>query len=221
MRRPRDLRLPTTPPAPGPRPCAPQDDASIIVVDLLPSDSTSFPTVALKANPKPEKSGGLFACFKPELEEPDSRDLHTAAPGHLAFLADLDSLRVYPQLRALLQRSQIQHLATALNNAAGGKPGVDYTMHGANKVSLYRGFVDSGGGSLGRLNSSSSPMGGEYPADANHSNHSTHSVRSCEGPLQATKSTGGLYGDKGGDFDHSPVVAFGSASERQGSGVLA
>jgi hypothetical protein len=28
------------------------DDASIIIIDMLPSEGTSFPTVALKANPK-------------------------------------------------------------------------------------------------------------------------------------------------------------------------
>ena len=33
---------------------------------------------------------------------------------------------------------QIQHLATVLSNAVGGKPGIDYTMHGANKVRARR-----------------------------------------------------------------------------------
>jgi hypothetical protein len=38
------------------------DDASIIIIDLLPTEGTSFPTVALKANPKgSEKPGGLCA----------------------------------------------------------------------------------------------------------------------------------------------------------------
>ncbi|PNW77853.1 hypothetical protein CHLRE_10g454450v5 [Chlamydomonas reinhardtii] len=148
------------------------DDASIIVVDLLPTDGTSWPTVALQANPKPEKSGGLFACFRPELDEPDSRDVHSSGPGHLAFLADLDSLRVYPQMRAALQRTHIQHLATVLSNAVGGKPGIDYTMHGANKVSLYRGYTENG---MPRTNSSTAVA--DVASDgANHSNHSAHSA---------------------------------------------
>eukprot|EP00967_Tisochrysis_lutea_P084280 scaffold117750_cov21-Tisochrysis_lutea.AAC.3 len=44
------------------------DDASIIVVDMLPSERTSFPTVALRSNPggtkKKSKGGGLFSCLK-------------------------------------------------------------------------------------------------------------------------------------------------------------
>ncbi|KXZ54621.1 hypothetical protein GPECTOR_4g686 [Gonium pectorale] len=193
------------------------DDASIIVVDLLPSDTTSWPTVALKTNPKPEKSGGLFACFRPELDEPDSRDLHTSAPGHLAFLADLDSLRIYPQLRAALQRSQIQHLATALNNAAGGKPGIDYTMHGTNgKVLLYRGYLENGGsqggnGSMGRSNSSTAVAevaseGGGANA-SNHSHHSNHSG----GLLGLGDQAGKPLAHSAGNSEYeSPVMAFGS-----------
>ncbi|GFR48931.1 hypothetical protein Agub_g10936 [Astrephomene gubernaculifera] len=187
----RDLRL------------LPQDDASIIVVDLLPSDSTSWPTVALKTNPKPEKSGGLFACFRPELDEPDSRDLHTAAPGHLAFMADLDSLRVYPQMRAALQRGQIQHIATALNNAAGGavKPPADFTMHGSNKVAFYRGLGENGhGGSMGRSNSSTAVA--DVASDG--ANHSNHSVTSGEPTNRSQPFSAGSS-----EYD-SPVVAFGS-----------
>ncbi|KAG2431718.1 hypothetical protein HXX76_009215 [Chlamydomonas incerta] len=195
------------------------DDASIIVVDMLPSDGTSWPTVALKANPKPEKSGGLFACFRPELDEPDSRDVHSAAPGHLAFLADLDSLRVYPQMRAALQRTHIQHLATVMNNAVGGKPGIDYTMHGANKVSLYRGYMENG---MPRTNSSSTAVADVASDGANHSNHSAHSAGGLFSDSQAgSKPGGGLpYSSSVGHSEvDSPVVAFNSVPDRQGSGL--
>ncbi|GLC33563.1 hypothetical protein PLESTB_000088500 [Pleodorina starrii] len=197
------------------------DDASIIVIDLLPSETTNWPTVALKANPKPEKSGGLFACFRPELDEPDSRDLHISAPGHLSFLADLDSLRVYPQMRAALQRSQIQHLATVLNNAAGaGKPPFDFTMHGANKISLYRGYMDgsvSNGGASGNGNSSgmvrtnSSTAVAEVASEG--ANVSQHSLASAETPSGALKAVGGMGIGLGigapSEFE-SPVIAFSS-----------
>ncbi|KAG2449516.1 hypothetical protein HYH02_005659 [Chlamydomonas schloesseri] len=207
------------------------DDASIIVVDMLPSDATSWPTVALKANPKPEKSGGLFACFRPELDEPDSRDVHSSAPGHLAFLADLDSLRVYPQMRAALQRTQIQHLATVLNNAVGGKPGIDYTMHGANKVSLYRGYVENG---MPRTNSSSTAVADVASEGANHSNHSAHSAGALFSDSQGGGGkSGSQHGGSGGgaaavlpysaSVGHnevdSPVIAFNSVPDRQSSGL--
>ncbi|EFJ47432.1 hypothetical protein VOLCADRAFT_92137 [Volvox carteri f. nagariensis] len=214
-----------------------QDDASIIVIDLLPSETTSWPTVALKTNPKPEKSGGLFACFRPELDEPDSRDLHTSAPGHLAFMADLDSLRVYPQMRGALQRSQIQHLATALNNAVGVgvsvKSPFDYTMHGAQKVALYRGYLSgdtstsNGGGSIGgggmggsvampRTNSSTAVA--EVASEgANMSNHSIQSLEPPSGLLKGVGSLGIGMGlgtfSAGATSDYeSPVVAFSSSA---------
>ncbi|GIL52954.1 hypothetical protein Vafri_8690 [Volvox africanus] len=204
------------------------DDASIIVLDLLPSENTSWPTVALKTNPKPEKSGGLFACFRPELDEPDSRDLHTSAPGHLAFLADLDSLRVYPEMRAALQRSQLQHLATVLNNAAGvgGKPPFDFTMHGANKVALYRGYMSgensiSNGGGMQRMNSSTA-VADVASEGANMSNHSMASMDQSGGLKGVGISMGMGMGmgmgvptaySAGGDSDYeSPVVAFSNSS---------
>ncbi|GIL83304.1 hypothetical protein Vretimale_11336 [Volvox reticuliferus] len=199
------------------------DDASIIVLDLLPSENTLWPTVALKTNPKPEKSGGLFACFRPEIEEPDSRDLHSSAPGHLSFLADLDSLRVYPQMRAALQRSQIQHLATVLNNATGtvGKP-FDFTMHGANKVTLYRGYMNgenssSNGGGMQRMNSSMA-VADVASEGANMSNHSVASIDQSGGLKGVGISMGmGMSMPAtfsvGGDSDYeSPVVAFSNSS---------
>lgn len=120
------------------------DDASIVVIDLLPSESTSFPTVALRANPaagttaakgaaaaRPAKksSGGLFACFKSEPDEPDSREVPAGGTGHLTFLCDVDCLVAYPGLKQLLARTSLgkQVLVSA---PPSGKP-VDYTMHGA------------------------------------------------------------------------------------------
>ncbi|GFH28620.1 PPM-type phosphatase domain-containing protein [Haematococcus lacustris] len=74
------------------------DDASIVIIDILPSEGTSFPTVALKATPQASQkamaSSGLFSCFKAEPVEPDSRDL--TGPGHLGFYCDVDCLRAYP-----------------------------------------------------------------------------------------------------------------------------
>ncbi|GFH29938.1 PPM-type phosphatase domain-containing protein, partial [Haematococcus lacustris] len=83
------------------------DDASIVIIDILPSEGTSFPTVALKATPQASQkavaSSGLFSCFKAEPVEPDSRDL--TGPGHLGFYCDVDCLRAYPGLKQLLVRS--------------------------------------------------------------------------------------------------------------------
>lgn len=190
----------------------------MIVVDLLPSDTTSWPTIALKANPKPEKSGGLFACFRPEVDEPDSRDLHTAGPGHLTFLADLDTLRVYPQARSMLQRCQIQHIATALNNAAGGggRTPFDFTMHGANKIALYRGYVgesstSNGGanGSMQRTNSSTAvaEVASEGGNASLHSNHSLDAPNGARFP-----GLPGMFSQGASSEYESPVMAFSSSS---------
>jgi len=89
---------PTRSPAPCPRTCCAQaverdlriqDDATIIVVDMLPHERTSFPTVVLLARPEGARkakkakssSGGMFGCFKAEVEQPDSRDAEGL--GHL------------------------------------------------------------------------------------------------------------------------------------------
>lgn len=172
------------------------DDASIVMVDFLPCDSTSFPTIALKANPQSEKSsGGLFACFRPELDEPDSRDAQGV--GHLSFLADLDALKEYPGERTRLLRSNVQHVATAIADAqlrASAPP--DYTMHGSNKVQFYRGY--------GEGSRFSATAVADVAVDVNHS---MHSVQSCDSP--STKSLPFTHND--GDYAESPVVAFGSA----------
>lgn len=192
------------------------DDASIIVVDFLPSETTSFPTVALKSNPKPEKSGGLFACFKPELEEPDSRDL-TGQPGHLGFMSNVDALKAYPHLRHALQRTQIQYMASLFGNggtlAGGGAGGhapaapVDYTMHGASKVSLYK--YDGQVPSHGTPRSILSPAVADVAIEA--TNHSHHSIASCDAAPQFIGVTGGSMG--GGSVEtYEPVVSFGGSA---------
>ncbi|KAJ9511432.1 hypothetical protein QJQ45_029903, partial [Haematococcus lacustris] len=114
------------------------DDASIVIIDILPSEGTSFPTVALKATPQASQkavaSSGLFSCFKAEPVEPDSRDL--TGPGHLGFYCDVDCLRAYPGLKQLLVRStmtipgQIPPLLAQALNKPGNAP-TDYTLHGA------------------------------------------------------------------------------------------
>lgn len=105
------------------------DDASIIIIDMLPSEGTSFPTVALKANPKgSEKSGGLFACFKPEIDEPDSRDL--PGKGHLVFYCDVDCLRAYPGLKQLLNRSSLGVVHAQQLHQTHHRSPVDFTLHG-------------------------------------------------------------------------------------------
>lgn len=188
------------------------DDASIIVVDLLPSDSSSFPTIALKSNPKPEKSGGLFACFKPELDEPDSRDLN-GLPGHLTFLADIDSLKAYPQLRGMLQRGQIQFMASVMSGpATGGRPGVDFTMHGANKVSLYKGFSEGGSPRSGNSSSAIADVAMDMGMGTTHG-HSSHSVDSL--PQRGGTRSGPVGAED--DDDDTPVMAFGSAPQGRGA----
>ena len=74
------------------------DDTSIIIVDMLPSTSTTFPAVvaaqraAMGVAAPQKKSGGLFACFRPEISEPDSRDV--TGQGHLPLYAEVDCLQV-------------------------------------------------------------------------------------------------------------------------------
>ncbi len=83
------------------------------------------------------------SCFKPELDEPDSRDAGPGGPGFLTFFADVDCLRAYPGLRSLLHRTNMGVVGAALSAAAAaaavpavgsagagrGQP-VDYTLHG-------------------------------------------------------------------------------------------
>ena len=77
------------------------DDTSIVIVDMLPSASTSFPVAvaahraSLGITTAPQKKsggGGLFACFRPEVSEPDSRDV--TGHGHLPLYSDVDCMQV-------------------------------------------------------------------------------------------------------------------------------
>ncbi|GIL52956.1 hypothetical protein Vafri_8690 [Volvox africanus] len=131
-------------------------------------------------------------------------------------------------MRAALQRSQLQHLATVLNNAAGvgGKPPFDFTMHGANKVALYRGYMSgensiSNGGGMQRMNSSTA-VADVASEGANMSNHSMASMDQSGGLKGVGISMGMGMGmgmgvptaySAGGDSDYeSPVVAFSNSS---------
>ena len=74
------------------------DDTSIIVLDMLPSSSTTFPDMVRAQNagmdvtPRKKPSVGLFACFRPEVGVPDSRDV--TGHGHLPLYAQVDGLKV-------------------------------------------------------------------------------------------------------------------------------
>lgn len=118
------------------------DDASIIVIDLLPTESTSFPTVALKSGSgdtpaaaaparKKPSSGGLFSCFWPEVDETDGREVPVGDHGHVTFYSDTDCLVAYPGLRQLLARTAMNGQVFAMNAAPHTKGPVDYTLHGA------------------------------------------------------------------------------------------
>ncbi len=156
------------------------DDASIVVIDLLPSEATSFPTVALRAgapgggagtgagSTKKGSSGGsgsgggggLFSCFRSEADEPDSRQVPVGGSGHVAFLADVDCLVAYPGLKQLLARSSASTRVQALAMGGGGLGGgggkvLDYTMHPT--VSAGAGGGAFGGGGAGSGNDSNNP----------------------------------------------------------------
>jgi hypothetical protein len=75
-------------------------------------------------------ASGFFACFKPEVEEPDSRE--SAGKGHLGYFCDVDCLRAYPGLKQLLVRTTLAmpnggHIPTP----PAQRGPVDYTLHGA------------------------------------------------------------------------------------------
>lgn len=163
------------------------DDASIIVIDLLPSEATSFPTVALRATPGggggvaapvAKKSGGLFACFRPEPDEPDSREVPVGGAGHVAFLCDVDCLVAYPGLKALLARtsatSKAQHVPQPIT-----KP-PDYTLHGAVVFGQNGSAGNSlaGGNAFGRSVSqvSNDPSLHRHPANLDATIHSSQSA---------------------------------------------
>jgi len=174
------------------------DDASIIIIDVLPSESTSFPTVALKANPRStEKSGGIFACFKPELDEPDSREARGA--GHLTFYSDVDCLRAYPGLRGLLARGSLQHLGSTLGMSARHPPN-DYTLHGGQ---LYPGAFGNG---MAKSISMAGPMD-HYSHSHDVTQHSSVSDQPLpDHPHSPLKTASERAYDNDG-----PIVTFGSA----------
>lgn len=176
------------------------DDVSIIVIDFLPTDCTSFPTVALKAGPQgggksrgasmgKGKGGGFLACFRPEVEEPDSRDCEGA--GHLSLLCDVDCLEENPGVKQLLTRCSIakQHAALLLR-----KSPMDFSLHGgtmypasANVHGLQKCVSVHGMASLG--------TGAHYTDSTNHSAASemVHGRESCMGlyAFEETVEVGG------------------------------
>lgn len=194
------------------------DDASIVIIDMLPTEGTSFPTVALKANPKgTEKGGGLFACFKPEADEPDSREL--AGNGHLSFFCDVDCLRAYPGLKQLLNRTSLGVAAQQLQ--AVNKGPTDFTMHGGKMYPA--GALLGVPGGAGMMKSPSHATldqagmvhaGGS--ADGTHHSAVSMVVESTTHPK--SPASGGLYKCRSQELQEpdspskqSPVVKFGSA----------
>mmetsp|Transcript_15114 Transcript_15114/g.26823 ORF Transcript_15114/g.26823 Transcript_15114/m.26823 type:complete len:545 (+) Transcript_15114:98-1732(+) len=165
------------------------DDCSVIVADFLPKRGTNFPTVALKAgrsitNANGKSSGGVgfFSCFKTkEVDEPDSR--HVEGFGHLPFLSDLDTLEILPELKQTLNRMAVVVPApytTVPEDAAkaAAKSGKDLTMHRADKVSVYKGFLSTLYGSSGSL-ASNNAVGS--PGGTNHTvNSSVPSVATID-----------------------------------------
>eukprot|EP00798_Chlamydomonas_sp_ICE-L_P027871 gene27871-12048_t len=113
------------------------DDTSIIILDCLPSKGSSFPLVALKAgrtaSPDSEpiklksNGGGFFACFRPSMPLDDIDDGHKLN----MFYTDVDCLKAYPGLKAILSRNSMQRLSTTMK-AAPPLPSamVNYTLHG-------------------------------------------------------------------------------------------
>ncbi|KAJ9519451.1 hypothetical protein QJQ45_023188 [Haematococcus lacustris] len=209
------------------------DDASIMVVDIMPSEHASFPSLAHKANPQarrpgagatPAATGGFFSCFRPEVEEPDSRDI--TGLGHLDLYCDVDCLRAYPGLKQLLARNNLHpdqlppQLAQALNKPGNGL--VDYTLHGAK---------DFGSGLLGKTGSLlaiDSPQGpfslaGRTSGGGEGTQHSVQSLDcgSPRGPhllttlpLPAGLSVAGVEGNS-----HPPSFAIADSTKRYNSYV--
>lgn len=90
------------------------DDTSAVVVDILPSASATFPAIAAAAQAQAEgvhrpPSRGLFSRLidkmKAEPEEPCCRLVPEGQPGHLDFLAQVDTLTAYPDAKRALKRN--------------------------------------------------------------------------------------------------------------------
>ncbi len=63
---------------------------------MLPMVEGEAPPAAMHRNKSASSGGslaGLFACFRPDVEEPDSRDV-AEVPGRLALFSDVDSVQV-------------------------------------------------------------------------------------------------------------------------------
>eukprot|EP00798_Chlamydomonas_sp_ICE-L_P005306 gene5306-18550_t len=123
------------------------DDTSIFIIDVLPDENTSFPKLALRAGTesageidektlpltKKASSGGLFACFKPAIEDMLVVDIPLST-SRFQFIADVDCMKAYPGLKALLDANSLDRISRAFH---APKPQVanhitNYTLHGGN-----------------------------------------------------------------------------------------
>jgi serine/threonine protein phosphatase PrpC len=89
------------------------DDTSAVVVDILPSASTTFPAIVQKAQAAhgggAKKGGGFFSRLidgmKPEPEEPSARNIPEGEIGHVDFMIQSDTLTEFPTARSRLKRN--------------------------------------------------------------------------------------------------------------------
>eukprot|EP00798_Chlamydomonas_sp_ICE-L_P008571 gene8571-34005_t len=100
-----------------------QDDVTVIVVDILPNATTSFPSQQLRVaqlhhtlrmhdpapvSAEPKASSSMFSCFKRNSHSNSPLDVEEgslsqpSAPGGVQLLSDLDCLKVYPGLKDLI-----------------------------------------------------------------------------------------------------------------------
>ena len=126
-----------------------------------------------------------------------------SGPGYLSFLSDMDTLKAYPQARQGLQRGNVQFVATAMANAQmrGGSP-PDYTMHGANRLQVYKGLPSEGGRSASSTAVADVSVDVHNLSGHNHSGHST--------PLDASQLGKPQFYS---DYDSPLVFSSATASE--------
>eukprot|EP00798_Chlamydomonas_sp_ICE-L_P005307 gene5307-18551_t len=119
------------------------DDASIIVLDILPATTNNFPTVFLKAidptsssapdplsAPKASSGGGFFSCFHPEVVEKLHEAGSPAVNGALKLLADVDCLEAYPGLKMMLANAR-NPMSRAKEGPSAKNPALmNYSLHG-------------------------------------------------------------------------------------------
>ncbi|GAX80483.1 hypothetical protein CEUSTIGMA_g7921.t1 [Chlamydomonas eustigma] len=116
------------------------DDTSVIVVDILPSLTASFPNIALQAALHPAvlqrqqsaavqtASGGFCSCFRAEPEEPNAMaESEPDAPGQVTLLCDMDTSVAYPHL---LHELVLKSDMVLKQNHVFAHASSDFTVHG-------------------------------------------------------------------------------------------